>query len=141
MIEKLYKSTIEYANIHSKDPNTRVGCVIFNNDFEILSRGINEFPINLLNTPQRWERPSKYNYVIHAEINAISNCLKNNIDITNCNILTTLFPCHECLKFIVQCGFNKIYSPNPIFKDKWKKSYEISNEIINELDIEIIYLN
>lgn len=42
----------------------------------------------------------RYWFVCHAEMNAIMN--KNQHDIRDCAIYTTLFPCHECTKLILQ---------------------------------------
>ncbi|EER13046.1 conserved hypothetical protein, partial [Perkinsus marinus ATCC 50983] len=48
-----------------------------------------------------------YWFVCHAEMNAIMN--KNQHDIRDCAIYTTLFPCHECTKLILQAGITCVY--------------------------------
>ena len=45
--------------------------------------------------------------VVHAEVNAIMH--KTCIDLRGCTLYTTLFPCNECAKVIVQCGIERIF--------------------------------
>ncbi|UOQ84636.1 deaminase [Gracilibacillus salinarum] len=57
-----------------------------------------------------WERDgewldTKYPYVVHAELNTISNSTE---DINGCSIYVTLFPCCECAKALVQSGVKKV---------------------------------
>ncbi len=45
--------------------------------------------------------------VVHAEANAIMH--KTCISLKGCRIYTTLFPCNECAKLIVQSGITEVY--------------------------------
>ena len=45
--------------------------------------------------------------VVHAEANAIMH--KTCIDLKGCSLYTTLFPCNECAKLIIQSGIKKVY--------------------------------
>jgi deoxycytidylate deaminase len=40
--------------------------------------------------------------VVHAELNAVLN--RNAADVKKCSIYSTLFPCNECAKVIIQSG-------------------------------------
>lgn len=53
---------------------------------------------------------TKYPYVCHAEMNAILN--KNQADIDGGTIFTTLYPCNECAKLIIQSGITKVVYAN-----------------------------
>ena len=48
---------------------------------------------------------TKYPYVVHAELNAILNSTGN---LKGCRIYVSLFPCHECVKAIIQSGIGEI---------------------------------
>ena len=62
---------------HSKD-SKKVGCVVVNDVNNILATGYNGFPRGFNdNIPERHERPTKYNYTIHAEANAIAAAALN----------------------------------------------------------------
>ena len=45
--------------------------------------------------------------MVHAELNAIM--YKNCVDLRECTLFTTLFPCLECAKVIIRSGIKKVY--------------------------------
>jgi len=95
----------------SKDPNTRVGACIANNDRKILSVGYNGMPIGCSDDDMPWDREgdmlnTKYAYVCHAELNAILN--NDGGSLKGTTLYVTLFPCNECAKAIIQSGIKKV---------------------------------
>ena len=73
--------------------------------------GYNGFPYGCEDDEFPWEREgetlqTKYPYVCHAELNAILNNI--GMDLHQCKIYTTLFPCNECAKAIIQSGIKEI---------------------------------
>ncbi|KAI5752281.1 hypothetical protein M8J77_015510 [Diaphorina citri] len=96
----------------SKDPVTRVGAVIVNEDNKIVGTGYNGMPIGCSDDEFPWDKnthdelDSKYLYVCHAEMNAILN--KNSADTKRCKLYTSLFPCNECAKVIIQSGIKEV---------------------------------
>ena len=96
--------------MRSKDDSTQVGACIVNSDNKILSLGYNGMPIGCKDTDMPWKRQgapldTKYMFVCHAEFNAILNSGK---DLKGAIIYTTLFPCNECAKAIIQSGISEI---------------------------------
>merc|ERR1712014_445515 len=49
---------------------------------------------------------TKYPYVCHAELNAVLN--KNVESAKGCKLFSTLFPCAECAKVIIQSGIKHV---------------------------------
>ena len=95
--------------MRSKDPGTQVGCCIVDDDKRIRSMGYNGMPRGCNDDEYPWDRTgedTKYPYVCHAELNAILNC--NTGSVKGCTVYTTLFPCNECAKAIIQSGIKKI---------------------------------
>ncbi len=95
----------------SKDPSTQVGACIVNQDKRILSMGYNGMPRCCSDDEFPWDKNdnplnSKYLYVCHAELNAILNCDRGNV--RDCICYTTLFPCNECAKAIIQSGMAEV---------------------------------
>ena len=95
----------------SKDPNTSVGACIVSQDNKILSVGYNGMPIGCSDDEFPWEREgnpleTKYLYVCHAELNALLNYTGTNL--RGSKIYTTLFPCNECTKAIIQSGITEV---------------------------------
>ena len=93
----------------SKDPNTQVGACIVDNNNIILSTGYNGFPYGCSDDLYPWEREgddTKYNYVVHAELNAILNA--RGKDLKGAKLYVDLFPCNECAKAIIQSGIAEV---------------------------------
>ena len=95
----------------SKDPSTQVGACIVNRDKRIMSMGYNGMPRCCSDDEFPWDKnenplDSKYLYVCHAELNAILNCDRGNV--RDCICYTTLFPCNECAKAIIQSGISEV---------------------------------
>ncbi|NLK94162.1 MAG: dCMP deaminase family protein [Clostridiales bacterium] len=95
----------------SKDASTQVGACIVNEDNKIISMGYNGMPIGCADNKMPWDKTgnpleSKYLYVCHAELNAILN--NNGGSLKGARIYTTLFPCNECTKAIIQSGISEI---------------------------------
>ena len=98
----------------SKDPQTQVGACIVSPSKKIVGIGYNGFPhLGSVNNDEclPWSRKgtgvnTKYPFVCHAEMNAVMN--KNQQDVSNCTVFTTLFPCHECAKILIQSGIKEV---------------------------------
>ncbi|MBR5524391.1 MAG: dCMP deaminase family protein [Clostridia bacterium] len=95
----------------SKDPGTQVGACIVGADNKILSVGYNGMPIGCSDELMPWAREgtpmeTKYLYVCHAELNAILNYSGSHI--RGATVYTTLFPCNECAKALIQAGVKRV---------------------------------
>ena len=95
----------------SKDPSTQVGACIVSDDNRILSTGYNGFPQGCSDDEFPWNRDeklgeTKYNFVVHAELNAILNA--GGKSLVGSRIFVSLFPCHECAKAIIQSGVKEV---------------------------------
>lgn len=99
------------SSMRSKDPSTSVGACIVSEDNKILSLGYNGMPIGCSDDEYPWEREgdpldTKYLYVCHAELNALLNYSGTNMK--GSKIYTTLFPCNECTKALIQSGIKEV---------------------------------
>ena len=99
------------ASERSKDPSTRVGACIVDGDKRILSTGYNGFPQGCSDDEFPWNRDeaqgdTKYQYVVHAELNAILNASGKRL--SGATVYVGLFPCNECAKAIIQSGIKEV---------------------------------
>jgi dCMP deaminase len=104
----------------SKDPNTQVGACIVDGRRRIVGVGYSGFPTGCSDDELPWAREgapleTKYPFVCHAELNAILN--RNSTDLTGCTIYTTLFPCNECAKAIIQSGIREVVFLSDKYRD------------------------
>lgn|SRR5574344_674501 len=121
--EEYFMGIAILSSMRSKDPNTQVGACIVDQNNRILSVGYNGMPNNISDEAMPWDRDNKdllcnkYFYVVHAELNAILNYKGNNKDLEGSTIYTTLFPCEECTKAIIQSGIKNIIYLSDKYKD------------------------
>ncbi len=95
----------------SKDPNTQVGACIVDTNNKILSMGYNGMPSGCDDDKMPWGKigaalDNKYFFVCHAELNAILNYGGGSLKEATC--YSTLFPCNECAKAIIQSGIKEV---------------------------------
>lgn len=112
-----FTNLAKLTSMRSKDPVTKVGCVIVNNKNRIVSLGYNGFPNGISDSKLPWTKHSKniedtkYPYVLHAEENCILN--SSIFDLSDCTLYTTHYPCHKCARMIIQKGITKVIYVNP----------------------------
>ena len=107
------------SSYRSKDPSTKVGACIVDEDNKIVGVGYNGFPTGCSDDELPWERDggfldTKYPYVCHAELNAILNSIRT---LKGCRLYVALFPCNECAKAIIQAGIREIIYLDDKYKD------------------------
>ena len=138
--EKFYSLACYHADIFSRDPNTKVAAIVIDKNNNIRSIGYNGLPRRFEETTERWSKPNKYNYVVHAEANAIATAARNGVKLDGCILVSTLFPCNECGKLIIQAGIKKIVTCKPREESSWLESFNFSKEMFDECGIEIDYI-
>ena len=106
-----FMGVAKLSSLRSKDPNTQVGACIVNPMNRIVGVGYNGLPYGCDDSQYPWDKregnldETKYPYVVHAELNAILN---STTSLQGCRIYVSLFPCHECVKVIIQSGIKEI---------------------------------
>lgn len=123
----------------SKDQSTKVGCVIVSPDKAILSMGYNGFPRGVDDTPEyRQIRPTKYEFVVHAEENALLNAGRNGTRLSGGILYVTMPPCTRCAGSIIQSGIKEIIYMEPAVQKQipgWRDSLNISFTMFDEAGV------
>ena len=106
----------------SKDPSTKVGCVVVGADREIRSTGFNGFPRGIEDSLERLEdREMKYPLICHAEENAIMHAARTGISLKNCIAYVTWPPCTRCARSLIQAGVSEIVYPKEVeIPERWE---------------------
>ena len=127
----------------SKDPNTKVGAVIVGPEDQIVSTGFNGFPRGVGETQDyRWERPEKYQWVEHAERNAIYNAARHGVALRDCRLYFVgmgppTLPCTDCARAIIQAGIIEIIArPFKPLPASWVDNLAISSLMLQEANID-----
>lgn len=123
----------------SKDPSSKVGAVIVGPDHEVRATGYNGFPRGVEANPERWERPAKYIYVVHAEANAIANAAMSGTSSNGCTIyISGLLPCSACAGAIIQSGITKVVVSCVVIPKRWDEQMRAALQMLKEAKVEFI---
>jgi dCMP deaminase len=131
--QKFYFDIAELAAKRSKDPHTKVGAVLVKEGC-VVGIGYNGEPRNF-KLDFDWKLTEKYYYVIHAEMNAVSNACRVGVNCVGTDIYVTHSPCHRCLVALIQHGVKRIF-----YKQIYEPDYDLSLKIAKNSDIELIQI-
>lgn len=118
----------------SKDPSTKVGCLIVGPAGEIRSHGYNGMVRGADdNNEERMQRPEKYFWFEHAERNAIYNAARVGVPLEGSTLFVTMPPCMDCARAIVQSGIKEVYtcsfiSPNNNWEEQANRTRQLFKE-------------
>lgn len=121
--DQYFMGIAKMSAMRSKDPHTSVGACIVGEDNKILSMGYNGMPRGCSDEEFPWGRDgddpleTKYIYVCHAELNSILNYSGSGSNLRGAKIYTTLFPCNECTKALIQVGIKEVIYQDNLYPD------------------------
>ena len=120
----------------SKDPSRGVGALIVSPSRQIVATGFNGLPRGFEDTPDRLQRPTKYDFVVHAELNALIQCARNGVSPIGCTLYSSFSPCVNCAIAVVQAGIECVITYELEASDeRWMESIEKSVEVFAESGI------
>jgi len=127
--------------VSSPDPSTQNAALILDGTFKELVNGVNRFPVGVIAHPERWERPQKYEWVEHAERNAIYAAAKRGIRIDGMLMVCPWAACPDCARGIVQSGIKTLvthleaHEKTPLH---WTDSVKTGLQILEEGKVEVV---
>jgi len=130
----------EEVRLWSKDPGTKVGCVLVQ-DRRMIASGYNGFPSTLSDSLDLYEdRDYKLAVTVHAEANAIMNAAKNGAKTQSCTAYVTFPPCSQCAASLIQAGVEKVVCPDPAHApERWRASFKLANEMLYKSGVKLLY--
>lgn len=126
----------------SKDPSSQVGCAIIGPDREVLSIGYNGPPRGVKDKPERFERPGKYLWTVHAEANAIANAARVGARLKGATAYVTLPPCAQCAGLLINAGIASVVvrAADDGQKARWGDSFTAAEAMLEEAGVVVSYL-
>jgi dCMP deaminase len=132
--------------LKSKDRSTGVGVVIVGPDKEVVSTGYNGFPRGMDDDlPERHERPVKYDFVVHAETNALLNAARLGVSVKGCTAYVDSSPCRDCAHNLINAGIARVVCPvnHPDYDQfagdpNWEVKGQAAREDLIEAGVEIV---
>jgi dCMP deaminase len=133
---KFFMSLARMWATRSRD-TTQVGCVVVDDDKVVRSAGYNGLPREVRDLPERLERPAKYLWTAHAELNAITNAARVGTSLKGCTMYVTNKPCSRCAGAIVNAGIRRvIYGENRTSMPA--EEFEIAERIFEEANVHVL---
>lgn len=123
----------------SKDPNAKVGAVVFSRRGGDISIGYNGFPMGVEDSADRLQDPDiKLELVVHAEQNALIAAGSRTAG-------STLYVwgkpvCARCAGSIIQAGVRRIVAPSPESLEpdsKWQKTGMYAHQMFSEAGLQV----
>jgi dCMP deaminase len=131
-----YLKLAEHLSSWSKDPSTKVGCVIVGPDKDIRATGFNGFPRGVADDERLNDRDRKYMIICHAEENAIMNAARVGVPLQGCTAYVTWPPCTRCARSLIQAGICAVCFPSAEVPERWRADFEISVALLKEAGID-----
>ena len=134
-----YCELAKHISSWSKDPSTKVGAVAVAPKRNVLAQGYNGFPRGIFDYAERYnDKPTKYMYVVHAEMNVIYNATYNGVSLDGASLYVYgLPPCSECAKGIIQVGIKEIITETQGIPKKWEDSWNFSKSMFDEAGVTV----
>lgn len=112
----------------SPDLSNQNGAVLLNFDGDFVKAGCNRFPRGFRPEREDFERPRKYNFMLHAEHCAVigENC-------TGCRLICPWAACCHCAISIVESGVRELVTHRQrmdMTPDRWEQSVSDGNRIL-----------
>ena len=123
--DDMYMDIAKRVSEMSYDTDTKVGAIIVK-DGNIISMGWNGTPSGFPNECKHPGTGATLPYVIHAEANAITKLARTGGNGSNAALYTTLAPCMECTKLILQSGISEVIINQA--DERYMESYSILKE-------------
>jgi dCMP deaminase len=144
--DKRWMEIAQHFGTWSKDPSTKVGCVIVGSYNQVLIQGFNGFPRGATDSLARYrDRTVKLKWIEHAERNAIYNAARTGTSLMRATLYVPWFPCVECARAIAQSGITTVVAYNPSgyddeFMIRWGEDFITSVDILHESGVAIRYI-
>lgn len=104
-----YMEIAETVAKRSHDAETKVGALLINNKSgAIIATGYNGFIKGANDAILPNTRPAKYEYILHAEMNLLTNCARHGISMDDCFLVCTLSPCKLCMRLMINSGIERV---------------------------------
>lgn len=129
----------KHAATASKD-TTQVGAALVSPEGAVLLTGYNGPPMGVCDSPERFERPTKYLFASHAEQNVIAFAARKGIKTEGCDIYVTHAPCAACTKSLIQAGIKSVMVGGGKFTSSatWDEEIRASVTMMNEAGIHFV---
>ena len=126
--DEYFMKIAETVAIKSKDPSSKMGCVIVDKNKRVVSLGYNGMLQGADESKMTLsERPMKYYFAIHSEMNALIFAKRDLTD------------CENCLKYCLQAGIKRfVYKELRVHSHSTDPKHSMTNPETDEAIIRLL---
>lgn len=111
----------------------KVGVALETSDGATRMSCSNTFPDGVRDLEERHAGDGRFIWMEHAERNLIFDAARRGVALKGATMATTLYPCIDCARAIVQSGVSHLITPAPDFNEpSWGAAFRISEVILRE---------
>ena len=135
--DEYFMKIAETVATKSKDPSSKMGCVIVDTNKRVVSLGYNGMLQGADESKMTLkERPMKYYFAIHSEMNALIFAKR---DLTGCTLYNKVANCENCLKYCLQAGVKRfVYEELRVHSHSTDKTHSMTNIETDEAIIRLL---
>jgi dCMP deaminase len=123
----------------SKDPSTKVGAVAIGSAKQILAEGYNGIPRGVKDLPERYERPAKYDYIVHAEANVVAHAARSVL--AGSTVYVTHLCCSQCAALLINAGVKTVITDKNAKTSMPPEKFEIARQMFREAGVQLFEEN
>ncbi len=128
--------------LDSPDPSTQNGAYLVTGESGVPianTFACNEFPRGVMSTPERWERPLKYDIVGHAERGAVFAAAAAGIKTSGLTMVAAWAACSPCAGAIISAGIHTLITHVPADVDHaaWNESIALAMTMLGEAGVTV----
>ena len=125
----------EHISGWSKDPSTKIGCVIVGPHRELRSSGYNGFARGVKDDERLTDRAEKYPLIVHAEENAILNATLLGVTLVGSTSYAGWPPCSHCARMLIQVGVKEIVFTHRPIPERWQEDFNRAQRMLAEAGV------
>ena len=135
--DEYFMQIAETVATKSKDPSSKMGCVIVDENKRVVSLGYNGMLQGADESKMTLsERPMKYYFAIHSEMNALIFARR---DLTGCTVYNKVATCENCLKYCLQAGIKRfVYKDLRVHSHSTDPKHSMTNPETDEAIIRLL---
>lgn len=133
------RDAYNYAWANSDDPKTKNGSVLVK-DGAVISYGTNSLPGGIKKRKERVEGDTKYDWMEHAERNAIYKAANLGKSTYGSVLYCPWVACSDCSRAIIQAGIEKVVAHKQMMErtpDYWTKNVSLGLDMMKEAGVSI----
>lgn len=134
------REAYRFASRHSDDPVTWNGAILLpDSGFPVF--GTNRLPTGTSRLPERLERPAKYDFIVHAEQDAIFQAAVKGVSTRGATLFCPWAPCTACARAIIQAELSHLVAHKQMHEktpERWAADIERAVTLLREAGIEYV---